>query len=112
MNPSVGYLNSILARVGGNLNNNFQKSQMPGGLPGGGMLKLRFDRYINRITSRPFRDKNNNNKYDSFFRLDFNVYVTVDNRERARARDKHQRIPISLEEKQKIYRGGEKKGKC
>ena len=34
------------ARVGGNLNNNFQKSQMPGGLPGGGMLKLRFDRYI------------------------------------------------------------------
>ena len=40
------YLNGILARVGGNLNNNFQKSQMPGGLPGGGMLKLRFDRYI------------------------------------------------------------------
>ena len=43
--PSVGHLNGILARVGGNLNNNFQKSQMPGGLPGG-MLKLRFDRYI------------------------------------------------------------------
>ena len=40
------HLNGILARVGGNLNNNFQKSQMPGGLPGGGMLKLRFDRYI------------------------------------------------------------------
>ena len=31
MDPSVGHLNSILARVGGNLNNNFQKSQMPGG---------------------------------------------------------------------------------
>ena len=30
---------------GGNLNNNFQKSQMPGGLPGG-MLKLRIDPYI------------------------------------------------------------------
>ena len=32
----------------GNLNNNFQKNHMPGGLPGGGgvMLKLRFDRYI------------------------------------------------------------------
>ena len=44
----MGHLNGILARVGGNLNNNFQKSQMPGGLPGGGMLKLRFDRYINR----------------------------------------------------------------
>ena len=46
MDPCVGHLNGILARVGGNLNNNFQKSQMPGGLPGGGMLKLRFDRYI------------------------------------------------------------------
>ena len=43
----MGQLNGIWARVGGNLNNNFQKSQMPGGLPGGGMLKLRFDRYIN-----------------------------------------------------------------
>ena len=44
----MGHLNGILARVGGNLNNNFQKSQMPRGLPGGGggMLKLRFDRYI------------------------------------------------------------------
>ena len=42
----MGYLNGILAWVGGNLNNNFQKSQMPGGLPGGGMLKPRFDRYI------------------------------------------------------------------
>ena len=43
----MGHLNGILARVGGNLNKKFQKSQMPGGLPGGGgMLKLRFDRYI------------------------------------------------------------------
>ena len=43
----MGHLNGILARVGGNLNNNFQKSQIPGGLPrGGGILKLRFDRYI------------------------------------------------------------------
>ena len=32
---SVGHLDGILARVGGNLNNNFKKSQMPGGLPGG-----------------------------------------------------------------------------
>ena len=30
------HLNGILARVGWNFNNNFQKSQMPGGLPGGG----------------------------------------------------------------------------
>ena len=42
----MGHLNGILARVGGNLNKKIQKSQMPGGLPGGSMLKLRFDRYI------------------------------------------------------------------
>ena len=35
MDPSVGHLNGSLARVGGNLNNHFQKSQMPGGLPRG-----------------------------------------------------------------------------
>ena len=46
----MGHLNGILARVGGNLNNNFQKSQMPGGLPGGGILKLRFDRYISAVS--------------------------------------------------------------
>ena len=51
----MGHLNDILARVGGNLNNNFQKSQMPGGLPGGGMLKLRFDRYIIRDSSRMYQ---------------------------------------------------------
>ena len=28
----MGHLNGILARVGGNLNNNFQKRQMPGGV--------------------------------------------------------------------------------
>ena len=48
----MGHLNDILARVGGNLNKKFQKSQMPGGLPGGGMLKLRFDRYINSDIDR------------------------------------------------------------
>ena len=34
----MGHLNGILARVGGNLKNNFQKSQMLVGLPckGGG----------------------------------------------------------------------------
>ena len=50
MGPSVGHLNGILGRVGGNLNNIFQKSQMPGGVARGGMLKLRFDRYIIWIT--------------------------------------------------------------
>ena len=33
MDPSVGHLNGILARVGESFNNNFQKSQMPRGLP-------------------------------------------------------------------------------
>ena len=52
----MGHLNGILARVGGNLNDNFQKSQIPGGLPGGGgMLKLRFDRYITRVNTRARR---------------------------------------------------------
>ena len=47
----MGHLNGILARVGGNLDNNFQKSQMPGELPGGGggILKLRFDRFISPL---------------------------------------------------------------
>ena len=31
----MGHLNGILARVRGNLNNNFQKSQIPGGGGGG-----------------------------------------------------------------------------
>ena len=45
----MGHLNSFLARGGGNLNINFPKIQMPGGLPGGGgELKLRFDWYIIR----------------------------------------------------------------
>ena len=36
MSPGWGHLNGILAQVGGNLNSNFQNSQMPGMLPGGG----------------------------------------------------------------------------
>ena len=41
----MGHLNSFLASSGGNLNKNFPKIQMPGGLPGG-MLKRLFDWYI------------------------------------------------------------------
>ena len=48
MDPSVGHLNGILARVEGNLSNNFKKVKCPGGCPGGGMLKLRFDQYITK----------------------------------------------------------------
>ena len=47
--PMMGHLNSFSASGGGNLNKNFPKIQMPWGLPGGGMLKLRFDWYIRRI---------------------------------------------------------------
>ena len=50
MDPSVGHLNGILAWVGGNLNNIFKKVKCPGGCPGG-MLKLRFDRYITNRTA-------------------------------------------------------------
>ena len=35
MDPNVGHLNGVLARVGGNLNSNFEQSQMLGGFPGG-----------------------------------------------------------------------------
>ena len=41
----MGHLNSFSASGGGNLNENFPKIQMPGGLPGG-MFKPRFDWYI------------------------------------------------------------------
>ena len=60
----MGHLNGILAWVGGNLNNKFQKSQMPGGLPGGGgMLKLRFDRYIKTMRNNRETDKNKSGRY-------------------------------------------------
>ena len=36
----MGHLNSFSASGGGNLNKNFPKIQMPGGLPGGGCLRF------------------------------------------------------------------------
>ena len=42
----MGHLNSFSASGGGNLNKNFAKNTNARGLPGGGMLKLRFDWYI------------------------------------------------------------------
>ena len=36
----MGHLNSFSASGGGNLNKNFPKIQMPGGLPGGGCLSF------------------------------------------------------------------------
>ena len=56
---------------------------------------------------------NNNNKVDSLLQLNFNVYIDVDNREKARAKGKKTRRPVSLEEKHNnfIYNDGKKKGK-
>ena len=48
----MGHLNSFSASGGGNLNRNFPKIQMPGGLlggGGGGVFKLRFDWYIKAL---------------------------------------------------------------
>ena len=45
----MGHLNSFSASGGGNLSKHFPKIQMPKGLPGGGMLKLRFDWYIKQL---------------------------------------------------------------
>ena len=47
----MGHLNSFSASGGGNLNKNFPKTQMPGALPGGKMLKLRFDWHIRTTTT-------------------------------------------------------------
>ena len=77
MDPSVGHLNGILAQVGGNLNNNFQKHQMPRGLPGG-MLTLQFDQYI-RINyswnSRMFWSKLCKLTWNCAWNLAFPVFI-------------------------------------
>ena len=39
----MGHLNSFSASGGGNLNKNFPKIQIPGGVFPGGVFKLRFD---------------------------------------------------------------------
>ena len=46
----MGHLNTFSASGWENLNKHFPKIEMPGGLPGG-MLKLRFDWYINYLNS-------------------------------------------------------------
>ena len=57
---------------------------------------------VNPIVSLTFRDKNNNNKADSLFRLNSNVYIDVQwATEKELERDKKQRRPIPLEEKHK-----------
>ena len=56
----------------------------------GEILKFKHRRVsaVNRMATRTFREKKyNKNKADSFSPLNCNVYINVDNRERARARD-------------------------
>ena len=55
----MGHLNSFSASGGGNLNKNFAKNTNAPGLPGRGMLKLRFDWYIIPNYSFPFQDLDN-----------------------------------------------------
>ena len=60
---------------------------------------------VNPIVPLTFRDKNNNNKADSLFRLNFNVYIDVQwVTEKVLERDKKQRRPIPLEEKYKKFK--------
>ena len=55
------------------------------------------------------KNNNNNKKAESFVRLNFNVYINVENRERAKARNTQQRRPISLEEKHQNFTAAVKK---
>ena len=43
-----GAFDRLTGNIAGNLTKIFQKSQMPGGLPGGGMGDFGIDRYITR----------------------------------------------------------------
>ena len=67
---------------------------------------------VNRTAARTYREKNNNNnnKAESFFRLDFNVYINVDNREKVRARNKTTTTKTNLvgRKTRKFYSGAEK----
>ena len=58
-------------------------------------------RDFKRETER--KNNNNNKKAEFFVRLNFNVYINVENRERAKARNTQQLRPISLEEKHQNF---------
>ena len=67
------------------------------------LLKIRLNPGLNLTTfrgtgPRTFRDKKQQQRSRIFHSTQFNVYIGVDNRERARDRDKKQRRPISFEE--------------
>ena len=58
-------------------------------------------RDFKRETER--KNNNINKKAEFFVRLNFNDYINVENRERAKARNTQQLRPISLEEKHQIF---------
>ena len=63
------------------------------------------------MAARTYREKNNkNNKDESFFTLNFNVYINVDNREKVRARNKTTTTKTNLvgRKTKKVYSGAEK----
>jgi len=52
------------------------------------------------MATRTFRERKNNKQAEAFFQQSLNVYINVEKRERARARNKKKlRRPISFEEK-------------
>ena len=51
---------------------------------------------VNHMVALTFRERER--KKESFFPLNFNIFINLDNREKARARNKEQRRPISLED--------------
>ena len=65
-----------------------------------------------RQREKKTKQNNNNKKAESFVRLNFNVYINVENRERAKARNTQQRRPISLEEKHQNFTAAVRKWKC
>ena len=68
ISPGWGHLNSYLAQGGGNLNTNFPKIQMVGGLPGGGMLKLcKFENLESKLFFLNFERENENKLVDNSF---------------------------------------------
>lgn len=64
---------------------------------------------VNRMANLTFREKKTTKPSFPFFQLNFNVYINVHNRERARGRDKKQRPGHEFRCKKimKIYSGGE-----
>ena len=62
---------------------------------------------VNRMAARMFRERQRERKNVSFFRLNFNVHINMDNREKARARNITETNLVGRKT-WKTYRAGEK----